>query len=199
MRPVAALPSRADAVVTCRRSRQQLGALLSRHNIRYTGQSAWTKPHQRWLASVAMPLPAQQIVFQEYLHACDEAHQRVERITDQLKRTATTWRMAPVVEALQALRGVSLVTAASITSELGDLTRFDNPRSLMAFVGLVPSQYSSGPRQKLGAITKTGNSHARRMLVESAWAYRFPARVTRGLRDRQEHVNQKACEIAWKA
>lgn len=107
--------------------------------------------------------------------------------------------MAPVASALQTLRGVSLIAATSILAELGDLTRFENPRQLMAFVGLVPSQYSSGPRQRLGHITKTGNSHARRMLVEAAWAYRFPARISRGLRDRQENQAQKVCEIAWKA
>ena len=191
--------SREDAVVACRRTRQQLGALLLRQNIRYTGAKAWTQAHQRWLGRLSMPMPVQQVVFQEYLNAVEEAHERVERITEQLKEAATTWRMAPVVEALQALRGVSVVAAASILSELGDLSRFDDPRSLMAFVGLVPSQYSSGPRQRLGAITKTGNSHARRMLVEAAWAYRFPARVSRGLRDRQETVSQKVREIAWKA
>ncbi len=191
--------SREDVVLSSKRARQQLAALLLRQNIRYAGTRTWTKAHQRWLGRVVMPLPAQQIVFQEYVHAVEEGVQRIERITAQLKQATTTWRMAPVVEALQALRGVSLISAASITSELGDLSRFDDPRSLMAFVGLVPSQYSSGPRQRLGAITKTGNSHARRMLVEAAWAYRFPARVSRGLRNRQENQNQKVCEIAWKA
>ncbi|MBI3551145.1 MAG: IS110 family transposase [Elusimicrobia bacterium] len=130
--------SREDVVLASKRARQQLAALLLRQNIRYAGTRTWTKAHQRWLGRVAMPLPAQQIVFQEYVHAVEEGAQRIERITDQLKQAATTWRMAPVVEALQALRGVSLIAAASITSELGDLSRFDDPRSLMAFVGLVP-------------------------------------------------------------
>lgn len=191
--------SREDAVLAAKRARQQLGALLLRQNIRYTGTKNWTQAHQRWLARIAMPMPAQQIVFQEYMHAVDEAHQRVERITEQLRQNVESWRMAPTAGALQALRGVSLIAAASILSELGDLTRFDHPRSLMAFVGLVPSQYSSGPHQKLGAITKTGNSHARRMLVEAAWAYRFPARVSRGLQERLENVDPKACDIAWRA
>lgn len=191
--------SREDAMLASKRARQQLGALLLRQNIRYTGSKAWTQAHQRWLGRVAMPMPVQQIVFQEYVHAVDEAHQRIERITDQLRQNVESWRMAPVANALQALRGVSLIASASILAELGDLTRFDDPRSLMAFVGLVPSQYSSGPRQRLGAITKTGNSHARRMLVEAAWAYRFPARVSRGLRDRQENLEPKVRDIAWKA
>lgn len=190
---------REDAVQASKRARQQLGALLLRQNIRYGGKKAWTRSHMSWIARVAMPEPVQQIVFQEYVNAVEEARQRVERITEQLRAAATAWRMAPVVEALQALRGVSLVAGASILAELGDLTRFGNPRQLMAFVGLVPSQYSSGPHRRMGSITKTGNSHARRMLVEAAWAYRFPARVARGLCERQEGLPQKACEISWKA
>ncbi len=109
------------------------------------------------------------------------------------------WRMAPVVEALQALRGVSLVTAVITIAEIGDLTRFTNPRQLMAYLGLVPSEHSSGSRRRLGAITKAGNSHLRRVLVKSAWAYRLPARVTRTIRARQEHLPKAVCEIAWRA
>jgi transposase len=138
-------------------------------------------------------------VFQEYLHAVEECHQRVERLTDQIREAASTWRMAPIVKALQALRGVSLIVAATTLAELGDLTRFDRPQQLMAFLGLVPSQYSSGPRIRLGAITKTGNSHARRMIVETAWAYHFPAKVARHLRIRQEGLPASVCQIAWKA
>ena len=92
-----------------------------------------------------------------------------------------------------------MVVAASVVAELGDVTRFESPRQLMAFLGLVPSQYSSGPHQRLGRITKTGNGHARRMLVEAAWAYRFPARVARLQSERQAGLPQKACDIAWKA
>lgn len=191
--------AREDAVITHKRARQQLAALLLRHDVRYPGQRPWTLAHQRWMATVKMPQPSQQIVFQEYMHAVEEANQRVERLTEQLRLATTTWRMAPVVEALQALRGVSLICAASLVSEIGDLTRFDNPRHLMAFIGVVPRQYSSGPHQRLGNITKTGNSHARRMLVEAAWAYRFPARISRGLRDRQEMQTQAVRDIAWKA
>lgn len=191
--------AREDAVLAHKRARQQLGALLLRQNIRYTGRTAWTKAHKRWLSVVIMPHPAQKIVFEEYLHALEESNQRVERITEQLRQTVETWRMAPVVRALQALRGVSLIVAATTMAELGDLTRFDNPRQLMAFLGLVPSQYSSGPKQRLGHITKTGNSHARRMLVETAWAYHFPAKIGKDLTIRQENLPQKVCDIAWRA
>lgn len=191
--------SREDAVEANRRARQQLGALLLRHNIRYPGAKAWTLAHQRWMANIKMPDPVQQIVFQEYMNAAEEAHQRVERVTEQMRLSAGEWRMAPVVEALQALRGVSLVASATLVAELGDMTRFDKPRQLMAFLGLVPSQYSSGPHHRFGHITKTGNSHARRMLVESAWAYRFPARISRNQRSRQEGQGQGVQDIAWKA
>lgn len=191
--------SREDAVANHRRSRQQLGALLLRQNIRYTGKSAWTKAHMRWLSEVVMPQPTQQIVFQEYLHATQETDERVARIGEQLKVAVASWRMAPVVEAMQSLRGVSLNVAATTLAELGDITRFDNPRQLMAFLGLVPSQYSSGPRVRMGHITKTGNGHARRMLVEAAWAYHFPAKIARTLQVRQENQPQAVRDIAWKA
>jgi transposase len=191
--------SREDAVAHHRRTRQQLGALLLRQNIRYTGRAAWTQAHRRWLSEVVMPQPPQQIVFQEYLNAADETHARVERITAQIREATTTWRNAPVVEALQALRGVSLTVAATVLAELGDLTRFDKPRELMAFLGLVPSQYSSGPRDRFGHITKTGNGHARRVLIEAAWAYHFPAKVGRPLQMRQESLPAGVREISWKA
>lgn len=191
--------SREDAVANHRRARQQLGALLLRQNIRYTGKSAWTAAHQRWLSEVVMPQPTQQIVFQEYLNAARETDERVRRINEQLKVAVEGWRMAPVVNAMQALRGVSLNVAATVVAELGDITRFDNPRQLMAFLGLVPSQYSSGPRVRMGHITKTGNGHARRMLVEAAWAYHFPAKVARPLQLRQEGQSAAVRDIAWKA
>ena len=191
--------SREDAVANHRRSRQQLGALLLRQNIRYTGKSAWTKAHLRWLSEVAMHQPTQQIVFQEYLNATQETDGRVARIDEQLRIAVEGWRMAPVVRALQALRGVSMNVAATTVAEIGDMTRFDKPRQLMAFLGLVPSQYSSGPRVRMGHITKTGNGHARRVLVEAAWAHRFPAKIARAHQVRQENLPQAVRDIAWKA
>lgn len=191
--------SREDAVANHRRSRQQLGALLLRQNIRYTGKSAWTKAHLRWLSEVTMHQPTQQIVFQEYLNATQETDGRVSRIDEQLRIAVEGWRMAPVVSALQSLRGVSLNVAATTVAEIGDMTRFDKPRQLMAFLGLVPSQYSSGPRVRMGHITKTGNGHARRVLVEAAWAHRFPAKIARAHQVRQENLPQAVRDIAWKA
>ena len=191
--------AREDAKRAETRARQQLQALLLRHDIRYTGKSAWSAPHLRWLSNIKLPHPAQQVAFQEYVTAIDEAAQRVERLTKQITELLPSWRMAPVVEALQAMRGVALVTAVCMVAEVGDLTRFTNPRQLMAYLGLVPSEHSSGERRRQGAITKAGNSHVRRMLVESAWAYRLPARVAPIIQKRQEKVPKPVREIAWKA
>src|SRR5438128_3015473 len=191
--------AREDAKRSETRARQQLLALLLRHGLKYSGKTAWSQPHLRWLARVKLPQPAQQIAFQEYVEAISEAAARVERLTTQIRTLLPEWRMAPVVAALQALRGVSLVTAVIAVAEIGDLTRFTNPRQLMAYLGLVPSEHSSGPHRRLGAITKAGNSHLRRVLVESAWAYRLPARVTLIIRRRQEQLPKAVCDIAWRA
>lgn len=191
--------AREDAKRAETRARQQLQALLLRHNIRYTGKTPWSAPHLRWLSDIKFPHPAQQIAFQEYVSAIDEAAERVARLTHQITELLPAWRMAPVVEALQAIRGVALITAVCVVAEVGDLTRFTKARQLMAYLGLVPSEHSSGERTRRGAITKAGNSHVRRMLVESAWAYRLPARVTPIIQKRQEKVPKPVRDIAWKA
>jgi len=123
------------------------------------------------LTDLSFPSAAQHIALQEYRDAIAETEQRIERLTEQLRQLAPTWRWAPVVEALQALRGVSFITAVGVVAELGDLTRFRHPRELMAYLGLVPSEHSSGPTVRRGAITKAGNPHVRRLLAEAAWAY----------------------------
>ena len=130
------------------------------------------------------PTPAQQIVFQEGLRAVNEQVDRLQRIEAELRDSAPHWRLAPVVEALQALRGVQWVVAITVVAELGDLTRFDNPRQLAAYVGLIPSEYSSGRTRRQGGITKAGNGRARRALIEAAWAYRHPAKVS-------EHIQRR--------
>jgi transposase len=162
--------AREDAKQAEKRARQQLLMFLLRNGIRYTGKTTWSAPHLRWLSEIKLPAPAQQIAFQEYIDAIDEAAQRVERLTEQIRTLLPEWKMAPVVEALQSLRGVSLITAVITVAEIGDLTRFENPRQLMAYLGLVPSEHSSGPNKRQGARTSAGNSHVRRVLVESAWA-----------------------------
>lgn len=191
--------AREDAKGAERKARQQLSSFLLRHGHRYSGKTLWSLAHWRWISDIKMPHPAQQVALQEYVDAIRACIERVRRFTEQIQRLAPQWRLGSVVEALQALRGVSLVVAVTVVAELGDLSRFDHPRQLMAYLGLVPSEHSSGESTKRGAITKTGNSHARRMLVEASWSYRLPARVSRRLRDRQQNLPQPVWEIAWKA
>ena len=116
-----------------------------------------------------------------------------------IKAALPEWSLAPVVQALQALRGMALVAAATLVAELGDITRFANPRQLMAYLGLVPSEHSSGGTRRQGRITKAGNGAARRMLIEAAWSYRFPARISRELLLRQEGLARSIRDTAWKA
>jgi len=191
--------ARQDALMATKKAKQRLKALLLRHHIVYRGRSAWSKAYFRWLADIAMAYPAQQVALQEYIDAVHEGIGRVDRLTDQIRQLVPDWRLAPIVSALQAARGVSLIVAVTLLAELGDLSRFERPSQLMAHLGLVPSEHSSGQSTKRGGITKTGNSHARRVLVEAAWAYRWPARVSRLLLKRQEDVPEQVCRITWKA
>ncbi len=190
---------RDDAVNATRKARQRLSALLLRHGYRYAGRRAWSVAHMRWLAEIKMSHSAQQITLQEYIHSVEENSERVDRLTEQILKLIPTWRMAPLVAAFQALRGVAPIVASTMVVEIGDLGRFENPRQLMAYLGLVPSENSSGQATKRGGITKTGNGHARRALIEAAQAYSFPARVSRELRKRQEGLPRVIKEISWKA
>jgi transposase len=191
--------TREDAVCMQRQARQRLQALLLRNEIRYVGRSAWTKAHRRWIAHLKLPQPAQQIAFEEYVQAVEEASQRLSRLTQAIEAQLEHWRWRPVVEALQALRGVSAIHAVRIVAELGDLSRFERPRQLMGYLGLIPSEDSSGPRRRQGSITKAGNTSARRALVEAAWAYQHPPRVSWVIARRQSRLDQRVCALAWKA
>jgi transposase len=190
---------RENAVMDLRRSKQRLKAFLLRHDIRYTGKANWNAAHLRWLAQVVCPTPAQQIVFQEYVRAVTEQQERLARLERELAEVVKGWRLSPVVEAVQALRGIEFTGAVTLLAELGDLTRFDHPRPLMSYLGLTPSEYSSGERRRQGSITKAGNGHARRALVEGAWAYRHPAKVSRHLQLRLEKVSAEIQALSWKA
>jgi transposase len=177
----------------------RLKAFLLRQDIRYTGRATWGPAHLRWLSEVVCPTPAQQIVFQEYVRAVNEQAERLQRLEQDLQAHVSPWRLQPVVEALQGLRGVQFTVAVTLVAELGDLTRFDTPRPLMSYLGLIPSEYSSGDRRRQAGITKAGNTHARRALVEGAWAYRYPAKVSRHLQWRLETRPKPLQEISWKA
>src|SRR6266851_3824087 len=191
--------AREDAVVVGTQAKYRLKAFLLRQGRRYPGREGWTLPYRRWLTDVSFPSAAQHIALQEYRDAIAETEQRIDRLTEQLRQLAPTWRWAPVVAALQALRGVSFITAVALVAELGDLTRFRHPRELMAYLGLVPSEYSSGPQVRRGAITKAGNPHVRRLLAEAAWAYQGIPRIGRQHAYRQEALPKVVCDIAWKA
>jgi transposase len=182
-----------------KRSKKRLKSFLLRQDIRYEGRANWNPAHLRWLAHVVCPTPAQQIVFQEYVRSVTEQRERLDRLERELHDAVKSWRLYPCVEALQALRGVELTGAVILMTKLGDITRFDSPRKLMSYLGLTPSEYSSGERRRQGGITKAGNSHARRALVEGAWAYRYPAKVSRHLQLRLEKVPAEVQAIAWKA
>lgn len=191
--------AREDAKTAARKAKQQLGAFLLRHGHIYTGKSPWLKAHFNWISDIKMDHPYQQFTLQEYVDAVHACVARVDRHTEQIKKIVENWRMEPVVKALQAMRGLSLIVATTTIAELGDLSRFDHPSKLMAHLGLIPSEYSTGDSIKRGPITKTGNGHVRRVLVEAAQAYRLPARVSRILLKRQEGVDPKIKDIAWKA
>ena len=191
--------ARADAISDCKDAKLRLKAFLLRHDIRYTGRANWSLAHLRWLSEVVCPTPAQQIVFQEYVRAVTEHSERLQRLEQELHDQVKAWRLAPVVEALQALRGVQFTVAVTLVAEMGDLTRFESPRELMKFMGLIPSEYSSGEQRRQGSITKAGNTHARRILVEGAWAYRYPAKVSRHLQLRLETQPKIIQDISWKA
>jgi transposase len=148
---------------------------------------------------VVCPTPAQQLVFQAYVRAVNEHTERLQRLERELQDHVTTWRLQSLVEARQALRGVQFTVAVTRVAALGDLTRVDNPRQLRKYLGLIPSEYSSGARRRQRAITKAGNTHARRVLVEGAWASRDPAQVSRPWQLRLDPLPKPIQEISWKA
>jgi len=191
--------ARVDGVRARLKARQQLKALLLRHGRRYTGRSSWTAAHERYLATLSFAHRPQDIAFAEYRQAVSEAHARAERLNMALTQELEHWRMRPLVKALMTLRGVDQVVAITLVAELGELKRFAHPRELMGYLGLVPTEHTSGERRRLGAITKAGNSHARRVLVEAAWNYRFSPRLSPPLQKRQEQQPSAVRTIAWRA
>jgi len=191
--------ARATAVRVLGKARQHLQGFLLRHGRVYAGKKGWTLAYRRWLTTVRFDHPAQQVVLQDYINAVTDAEARVARLTKQIEDLVPSWSMAPVVEALQAMRGVAFIVAVTVAAEIGDFSRFDNPRQLMAYLGLVPSEHSSGATVRRGGITKAGNALARRALIEGAWTYRMQARISRKLHDRIENLPQAIRDIAWKA
>lgn len=190
--------ARLAAVRALRQARQQLSGFLLRHGRRYSGRS-WTQGHRRWLAGLSFEQATHHVVLEDLIATVEAAKERRERLTNEIETRLEEWSLAPVVRALQSLRGMALVNAATLVGELGDITRFASPAQLMAYLGLVPSQRSSGETRWQGGITKAGNSTARRVLIEAAWTYRFPARISPEQLGRQESLPEPIRQTAWKA
>jgi transposase len=191
--------AREDAKHAETRAKQRLSAFLLRRGCQFSGRSLWSKAHVAWLDTLRFDEPAHHVVLEEYRQALTEASQRVDRLTQQLREAVERSSLAAPVQALQTLRGVSLVVAATVVAEIGRLQRFAHPKQVMAYVGLVPSEHSSGACRRQGAITKSGNGHVRRMLVEASWSYRHVARNSAWLRRRQTGQPDEVTAIAWRA
>ena len=191
--------ARTAAVEDLRRARARLKGFLLRQGFRYTGKSSWNDAHKRYLAGLVMPQAPQQIAFQEYIHAIDDASERLERLTQAVLDALGDWKWEPVVRALMSLRGVQELTAMTLVAEVGDFGRFEDARALMHFFGLTSSEHTSGQKRYQGSITKCGNTHCRRVLTEAAWQYRLKPKVSQALQKRQERQSKEVRLIAWKA
>jgi transposase len=191
--------AREAAVDDLKSKRQQISSLLLRLGLHYPGIKTWGKAHRNWLASQTLAHREQRIVFEEALLAERQAQDRIDRLEQAIRAAVPDWALAAAVTALMALRGIDLVAAVTIMAEIGDLSRFASPRELMAYLGLVPSESSTGDSVKRGPITKAGNRRARRILVEASWAYRFPPRVGREKQARVAAAPEVVRAIAWKA
>jgi transposase len=192
--------SREDAKEDLLRARHRLSKFLLRHEIRPApGIKNWSCKHRQWLDGLKFENSALRVTFQEYLHTIDEVAGRIERLEKEIHEQAVASHHTPVIQALQTLRGVAEVTATTLVAEIGEFSRFRNPRQLMAFTGVTPSEGSSGSSRRQGKITKTGNSHVRRIIVESAWSYRYPPALKAALKKRQQGQDPDAQSIAWKA
>jgi len=181
-------------------AKQQLLSFLLRHGLRYRNGKYWTKRHRRWLAELRrFPYPHQQLAFEELKRAIDQIETRVATLDKTIDEAVPQWHFAPVVDALRALRGVNTTVAATVVAEIGDIARFESPRQLMAWLGLVPSEHSSGSTTRRGRLTKTGNALARTMLVEASWSYRHPPKEGHPYLNRSAHLPQQIRDIGWKA
>lgn len=191
--------AREDAKKAERVARHQLDKFALRHGHRFEGKKRWTAVHLDWMRSLPFDHEAQRRVLVDYVHEVELAAARVDRLTKDIEELAKEWAQAPLVRALQALRGVRLLTAVILVAEIGDFRRFDNAPAFMSFLGLVPTENSTGDSRRQGGITKSGNGHVRRALVESAWSYRFSPKMSPTLRARNDGLALGVQEIAWKA
>jgi transposase len=191
--------ARGAAVKDRRVKRQQLTAFLLRHGRHFVDGENWTKKHERWLLSQKFEHAEHRIVFEEMMLAMRQAQERIERLEQAIRNAIPDWSLAELVPALMAMRGIDLISATTFLSEVGDLSRFRTPRELMAYLGLVPSEHSTGDSVKRGPITKAGNYRARCTLVECSWSYQYPPRLGKDKQVKVEAAPRAAREIAWKA
>lgn len=182
-----------------KQAKQRLKSFLLVHGVRYTGSADWRDAHRRWLSEFSFPEVWSQLAFEEHRRSIEDRLSQCQRLEQVLRDAALQWRFYPVVVALQALRGVQFTVAIGVIAEAGDLSRFDNPRQLMAWLGVVPSQHSSGPNIRYGGITKAGNGFARKLLIEAAWSYRYTAKVSRIIQLRHEGLPKPIIDRAWDA
>jgi transposase len=191
--------ARTDASDDLRRAKLRLGSFLLRNGHHYSGKTKWTAAHLRYLRELELHSPAQKIVLEEYLLAVDSAVNRVDRLEKHMQELLQSWQRKSEVAALMAFKGFQIVGGMIIASEPGDLRRFEHPRQLMGYLGLVPGEHSSGAKRRQGSITKCGNSHVRWMLIESAQACRLPEKVSKALTDRQQGIPEAIRALLWRA
>ena len=192
--------ARETAMIDLRSKRQQVSAYLLRLGRHYPHKhKTWTKAHLNWLASQKFEYPQQRLVFEEMMLAMRLAQERLLRLEEAIRGAVPEWSLAAVVTALMAMRGIDVIAAATLLAEIGDLSRFQTPSELMGYLGLTPSEDSTGDKIKRGPITKAGNRRARRMLVECAWSYQHPPRVGRDKQAKVAAAPRAVREIAWKA
>jgi transposase len=182
-----------------KQARQRLKSFLLSHGVRYTGRADWGPAHRHWVSQYCFATEWQQLAFEEYRRTIEDRLAQCARLELLLREAVVTWRFYPAVLGLQAMRGVQFTTAVGMLAELGDLSRFEHPRQLMAWLGVTPSEHSSGERRRKGSITKAGNSYARKLLVEAAWSYRHPARVSPDIQRRHEGLPKAIIDRAWDA
>ncbi|MBM7581173.1 IS110 family RNA-guided transposase [Jeotgalibacillus terrae] len=181
-------------------AKHRLTKFLLRHDIRPPdGINRWTHKYYEWLDALQFTLAASRIVFQEYYHQLKELQQRVRRLEEEIKEQAALSSQFALIKAFQALRGIALVTATSLVAEISSFKRFESPRQLMAYIGLIPSESSSGEKRYQGKITKAGNRHLRKLLIEAAWSYRHRPAVKGQLEKRQQGISPAVLDISWKA
>ncbi|WP_324658515.1 IS110 family RNA-guided transposase [Burkholderia thailandensis] len=164
-----------------KQARQRLKSFLLSHGVRYPGKADWGSSYRRWVSQHSFSNEWQQLAFEEHRRTLGDRMAQCERLEAALRDSVVNWRFYPAVLGLQAMRGVQFTTAVGMLAEVGDLSRFEHPRQLMVWLGVTPSEHSSGDKRRQGGITKTGNSYARKLLIEAAWSYRHQARVSENI------------------